>query len=570
MTFLLRLLCFALCLGWVPAWSQPGEPVRNSALSGELLFEILLGELQVLQGDPGAGYALLLDAARKTGDEALYERAVEVALRARAGDAALRAAVAWRQAAPQSRPANLRVLQIQVALQRLKDTGHSLRQELNLAPREERGPLILSIPGLYNRAADKKLAAQVVEEALADWLTDASLGPQAWTAVGQMRRQAGNLDGALQAAQKGHALAPARLEPVWLALELTRNHPPALAWVEPLMPRLDDSALQQGWARALVDLGRLPQAEQVLLTRLQKAPQDPAPWLLLGAIRLDLKNPDGAAQAWQRYLQATEANPTQRQRERDQAHLGLAQISLDAKQDAQAEIWLNRVSGSDNQLRSRALKAAILGRRGQIDEGRKIIASQPVRTQKQQRDRTLSEVQFLRQFKQWQAAYDLLADAVAKLDDEDDDELSYELAMAADKIGKFQEMETLLRELIQRSPSFHHAYNALGYSLADRNEQLQEAKQLITKALEFAPDDAYITDSLGWVEFRLGRLPEAQAILRKAYDTKPDAEIAAHLGEVLWVMGHKDQALAIWREGLKLNADNDTLQETLQRLGVKP
>jgi Flp pilus assembly protein TadD len=186
------------------------------------------------------------------------------------------------------------------------------------------------------------------------------------------------------------------------------------------------------------------------------------------------------------------------------------------------------------------------------------------------RERTLAEVQFLRQFKLWQSAYDTLTEAVQALEDEDDEELSYELAMATEKVGRFEQAEALLRELIERNPRFHHAYNALGYSLAERNERLDEARALIVKALEMAPEDPFITDSLGWVEFRRGRLPEAQAILRRAFETRPDAEIAAHLGEVLWVMGEKEKALQVWRQGLRLADDNDTLNETLQRLGVKP
>ncbi len=573
MTFFPRLLCAALALGLPWAQAQPGQTPRapyHSGLTAELMFEILVGEMQVMQGEAGAGYSLLLDAARKTGHEALYERAVDIALRARAGDAALRAAVAWRQAAPQSRKANLRVLQIQVAMQKLNDSLYSLRQELALASESELDRLILSIPGFYNRAADKPLAAQMVEAALADLKDKPRQGPLVWTVIGQMRLQASDLAGALKAAQTGHDLAPGRSEPLWLALELVPQHEPALKWIEPKMAGVDDAALQQGWARALVGLGRLSQAEQVLLQRLRQQPQDPGPWLLLGAIRLDMKQVEGARQAWERYLQASESSANTKVSERDQALMGLAQISLDLKQDAQAEIWLNRVRGADQQLRARTLRATIAGRKGQIEQGRMIIASQPVRTPKQARDRTLAEVQYLRQFKQWQTAYDVLSAAVGNLEDEGDDELSYEWAMAADKIGKFNEMESILRELIERNPKSHHAYNALGYSLAERNVRLEEAKQLIIKALELAPDDAYITDSLGWVEFRLGRLPEAQAILRKAYETKPDAEIAAHLGEVLWAMGQKDQALDIWRQGLKLNAGNEVLQETIKRLGAKP
>ena len=570
MTLIRCLLCCTLALGLVPALAQTKEaPPPTSNLTGELLFEILLGELQVLQGDPGAGYSLLLDAARKSGEEALYERAVDVALRARAGDASLRAASAWRQSFPQSRKANQRVLQIQVALQKLRDAQSSLRQELHLAPPQDRGALMLSIPGLLSRASDKALAAQITEQALTEWLSDAEVGAQAWTAIGQMRANDQDLTGALQAAQRGADLNPQRAEPVWLAIELARTLPEAMTWASQKLSHIDDPALHQAWARVLVESGRIHDAENAMALRAQKNPQENSAWLMLGAIRQEQKNFKGASEAWQRFLKQTDGQKP-RQREREQALMGLAQIAIEEKNDAQAEQWLLLVGEGDNALRALGLRAAILGRQGRIAEGRQLIATRPVRTAKQERERTLTEVQYLRQFKQWQATYDLLALVVKQPDNEDDDDLSYELAIAAEKVGRVQEMELILRDILARNPRYHHAYNALGYSLAERKVRLDEAKQLIVKALEFAPDDPYITDSLGWVEFRMGRFKEAEAILRRAFESKPDAEIAAHWGEVLWTMGAKDQALEIWRRGIQLGVDNETLQETLKRLGVKP
>jgi tetratricopeptide (TPR) repeat protein len=142
----------------------------------------------------------------------------------------------------------------------------------------------------------------------------------------------------------------------------------------------------------------------------------------------------------------------------------------------------------------------------------------------------------------------------------------YEQAMLAEKLNQLDEMEKLLRQVIAQNPSYYNAYNALGFSLADRNLRLTEAKQLIVKALTFAPDDPFITDSLGWVEFRLGNLTSALSYLQKAYKARADAEIAAHLGEVLWQLKRPEEALKVWREGLELAPTNETLQETLQRL----
>ena len=171
--------------------------------------------------------------------------------------------------------------------------------------------------------------------------------------------------------------------------------------------------------------------------------------------------------------------------------------------------------------------------------------------------------------KRYQEAYDTLTKAIANSNEDDQADLQYDLAMMAEKLERLDEMERILRQVIDAKPEDPQAYNALGYSLADRSQRLPEAKVLIQKAVKLAPEDPFIADSLGWVEFKLGNLAEAQRILEAAYKSKPDAEIAAHLGEVLWKQGLKDRATAMWKEGVKINKNNDTLVETLKRFGVK-
>jgi len=146
----------------------------------------------------------------------------------------------------------------------------------------------------------------------------------------------------------------------------------------------------------------------------------------------------------------------------------------------------------------------------------------------------------------------------------------YDLAMMAERLGKTEEMERLLRQVMAAKPDYYHAYNALGYSLADRNIRLPEARELIVRALTFAPGDPFIADSLAWVEFRSGNAQEALRLLKDAFQTRPDAEIAAHLGEVLWTIGDHDQARAIWKQGTELNPQNETLRETMRRVRGNP
>ena len=291
-----------------------------------------------------------------------------------------------------------------------------------------------------------------------------------------------------------------------------------------------------------------------------------------GALALDDNQHVLAEACFKRYVALIPARPTgSAPRAADQglaqAYLSLAQIAEKRKDMAQAEAWLARIDSPDELLNAQVRRAGMLARQGKVDEARQLIRSLPEKTVAEARLKINAEVQLLREAKLYQAAYDQISGSLNRFPGDPD--LTYDLAMMAEKIGKFDDMERLLRGVIASKPDYQHAYNALGYSLAERNQRLPEARQLIKKALELAPDDPFITDSLGWVEFKSGNLPEALRILQGAYKSRPDAEIAAHLGEVMWVMGRRDQAMTVWREGLALSPDNDTLLDTLKRLRVK-
>jgi Flp pilus assembly protein TadD len=176
----------------------------------------------------------------------------------------------------------------------------------------------------------------------------------------------------------------------------------------------------------------------------------------------------------------------------------------------------------------------------------------------------VAEAQILRDANRHGDAFKLLTQALDKQPEQPD--LLYDLALTAEKLERFDLLETHLRKLIQVKPDHAHAYNALGYSFAERNLRLPEARKLVEKALEISPDDYFIIDSLGWVLYREGDLKGAARELRRAYGGRPDAEIGAHLGEVLWVLGEREEARRIWDESLKTAPDNETLQKTIKRL----
>ncbi len=545
--------------------------VGPTALDANLFYQLLLGELNARGAQPSVGVQLLLNTARKQNDPAIYQRAVEVAFQAHSGDDALQAARAWKQAFPQSREANRYVLQILVALNKLTESAEPLKTDIALSEAKDRSAGLALIPRTYARVSDKKLAAQVVEQALADYLAQPATGPGAWTAVGRLRMAAGDNAGALEAVRRAQALDPRAEAPALLALELME---PKLPQAEALVKRYIEGKplpeLRMGYARGLLDAQRYGEAAEQLKIVTSEKPEYPEAWLVQGTLQVQ-DNQDAAAEAsLKRYIELahTQRSGEERSRGLAQAYLSLSRIAEKRKDFALANAWLDKIENPQDLVSAQHRRASILARQGKMDEARKILHSLPARTPEDARLKMMAEVQLLRDNKQYKPAFDLLAQAVKQ--QPFDADLVYDQAMLAEKMGNLAEMERLLRQVIAAKPDYHHAYNALGYSLAERNLRLPEAKELIQKALTFAPEDPFISDSLAWVEFRMGNKTEALRILDTAYKAKPDADIAAHLGEVLWSLGQRERAQAVWKEGLLMNGENDTLQATLKRLRVKP
>ncbi|MDP3310586.1 MAG: tetratricopeptide repeat protein, partial [Polaromonas sp.] len=382
-----------------------------------------------------------------------------------------------------------------------------LRTELRLAPLPEQAQAIATLPRLFARAADKKLAAGVLEQALAEQLVSPASGAAAWTAVGRMRLAAAELPGALAAAERAQALEPGAEGPAMLALELMD---PKLPGAEPLVrkylegnPRaLPD--IRMAYARNLLDVQRYAEASAQLQVVTREKPDYPEGWLVLGSLQLQDNQLAASQNSLLRYVDLVQQGAQNEQSARglSQAYLSLAQLAEKRKDFAGAESWLAKISNSQELVQAQTRRASLLAKQGKLSEARQLIRQLPERKPEDARIKMMAEITLLRDQKEYKSAYELLSRAVAKFPGET--ELLYDQAMMAEKLGSLGEMERLLRQLLVLKPDYHHAYNALGYSLAERNVRLPEAKQLIQKALEFAPADPFIQDSLGWVEFRMG------------------------------------------------------------------
>ncbi len=562
-----------------PASGPAATPPATSALDASLFYQLLLGELQWTQNDPGAAYSLLLDAAHKTQRPELYRRAVDMALQARSGNAALTAASDWATTLPADADAHRYKLQILLALNRPADIAPPLRKLIQLATPDARQDIIAAIPQLVSRASDKAAALQAARQALAPSLKDPDTATQAnaWHSLGRLQASQPDLSAALASARQALQAVPSFLPAAGLALELMAA---GQTGAETLVRQFLQTAslspntaardtVQLGLARVLTEQRQHAAAQQELDALLSARPGNAEAWLLQGALFQQQRLWPQAQSALTRYLELSQPPEGDHQRRgRVQAMLQLSTIAEQQGDYASAQRWLDQITDAPDPLLVHIHRANLLAKEGRLNEARSLLRQAPVQNQDDRQRLFMTEAHLLRDQGQHEAALQVLAEARQQFPKEPD--LLYEQAMTAEKAGQLGRMEQLLRELMALDPAHHHAFNALGYAWADRNTRLPEAKALIQQALALAPNDPFILDSLGWVEFRLGNLPEALRVLQTAFKLRPDPEIAAHLGEVHWALGQQVSALAIWRESLQLHPQNDTLRETMTRHQVLP
>ena len=549
------------------------DPLPNVDLSSSLLFEIVAAEIAQQRGDAGAAFATMLKAARETRDPRLARRATEIALSARANGQALEAAQLWHELAPHSGEAEQTVAALLVGAARFDDAAPLLTAQIHDAPTpiEE----LARVQRLLARMPDRARSFALLQQLAQPYLADPATAFDAHLVVANGAHAAGDMDRATSEADEAAKLRPdseraamtaaqfrlrgegaegaaARKQSLQLLDRFLNGHPQAR----------DVRAM---YARLLVADGKIDAARHEFEVLLQGDQQQPDTLYALGLLALQADRRAEARSYLQRYVDVAQREGAER--DPDPAYLELARIAVDDGKYDEALHWLDRIEGGEQAFNARLERAQVLARMNRVDDAVKVLTDPPPATDEERVKLALAQGQLLRDAHRYQEWYDLLEHALGA--SPDDSELLYETAMAAERLDRIDTMEVYLRRLMKLHPDYAHAYNALGYSLADRNLRLPEALDLINQALKLAPDDAFIIDSLGWVQYRMGQLAQARDTLQHAYELKPEADVAAHLGEVLWQLGEKDSARRVWREGNRKEGDNETLKATLLRLKVR-
>ena len=523
-------------------------------LSEPTLYEFLIGEIALQRGDLPLAANTYLDLARRTRDPRVARRAVEVANQAKEITLALDAARLWNELEPSVHALQVLAATL-VAAKRVEEAGPVI-EKLFSADGVNRENAFMQLNRLLAGNPDKIANQRVVRNIAAKY----PQLPQAHFAVAQAAAIAGDNDGAITAAREAQKLQPDWELAVLLEAQVLQQRSPAAAakrlgeFVESY-PSAREARLS--YARVLVLEKRLPEARKQFEAVANASPKNPDVVYAVGLLAYQLKDYSAAEEYMKRVLSLGYRDP-------EGVRYVLGQIAEEQKLWPRAIEWYESIDTGDHVMPARMRTANAIAKQGKLDEARAFLKRVAAENPEDVVQLIVAEAQLLRDAQRHAEAFALLSDALGKQPEQPD--LLYDLALTAEKLERFDLLETHLRKLIEVKPDHAHAYNALGYSFADRNTRLPEARKLIEKALELAPEDYFIMDSMGWILYREGDLKGAARELRRAYSGRPDAEIGAHLGEVLWVMGERDEARRVWDEALKAGPENETLLKTIKRL----
>jgi tetratricopeptide (TPR) repeat protein len=532
----------------------PSSTLPFQDLTGQTLYDFLLGEIAAQRGNPALAAQTFRDLARRTRDPRVARRAVEVANFARMPGLALESARIWHETDPASPQALQTVAALLVRARRVDEAEPYLAKLLAIDANSAANGF-MQVGRLLAGNPDRAANLRVVRNLAASYpdLAEAHL------AVSQAAAAANDETLALEQARSAMALRPDwELAAMYEAQLLQRREPgEAAKRLGAFLEKYPDSRdVRLGRARMLVLDKRYPEARAEFESILQRFPKDFDAIYAVGLLAFQVKEYAVADANMKRLLELGYRDP-------NSIRFTLGQIAEEQKDWPRAIEWYKQIQSGEQALPARMRTAGAIAKQGNLGDARAYLREVGAQTEPQRVQLLVAESQLLREANLHGEAFDLLGEELVKTPDQPD--LLYDHALTAEKLERFDILESNLKRLIQLKPDHAHAYNALGYSFADRNLRLSEAKQLIEKALEIAPGDFFIIDSLGWVLYRMGDLKGAARELRRAWEGRPDGEIGAHFGEVLWELGERDEARRIWQESVKTSPDNESLQKTIKR-----
>ncbi len=521
-------------------------------LTDDLLFQFLVSEIAGQRGMLNLAKEGYLDLARKTRDPRVVKRAAEIALYSRDQEAALEISRLWLELEPDSGRALQTLVVMLIAHGQVQEAAPYLEKML---ANGEADDTFMQLPALFAKTRDAQSVLKVVGELAKKYPSM----PEAQYALAHAALQAGHADEALQALKQADKVQPgwepAALLRAQVLAKSSRND--ALAFLKGFAktyPQAQDVRL--AYARMLVSANQFDEAHAQFVQLAGELPESSEIAMATGLLSLQMGKTDEAEKYLSRTLDLG-------QEDGGIVRYYLGQVAEDRKEFDLARNRYLAITSGEYLVASRTRLASMLARQGKTDEARAVLKEVTPSNDVQMVQLVQAEADLLREARDFEAVYVLLDKAVKARPDHVD--LLYDRAMAAEKLNKLDVVEADLRKVIKLKPDYAHAYNALGYTLIEKTNRLGEAADLLDKAISLSPEDAYVLDSLGWLHYRKGNLDKAREFLERAWRIRQDPEIAAHLGEVLWMKGSREEASRLWQSSLQNNPKNEALLEILKK-----
>ena len=522
-------------------------------VSDDAVFQLLVAEFAGQRGRLKLAVEQYLAAAKSLASVEVAERASRIAVFARRYEEAIEAAKIWSSLAPDA----LEARQILAAMHIRTGNADAARTEFEYVlnhPSDDQDTQLRMIVNLLGREQDKQTALTVMEKLL-ETRTD---HVEANVAHALLAIRAEEIETAKFALRRVRELGALDTNLAVAYVSLLQKHkrtPEAVLWLKEHVEDSDDSGMRMVYARLLADAGQYENARQQFKLLAKQDPSNSDVIYALGLLNLQAEQITEAEQQFKRLVKLDVR--------KNDAKFYLGQINESKGNSTQAIAAYRDVNGGQNYFTAQVRIAILLAQDQDLEGARAQLKSIQTQNSEQEKQLLNTEAEILAQDGQYDQAMAIYDAALA---DTYDMELLYTRAMLAEQMGRIDLLERDLRRIIEREPRNSQALNALGYTLADRTERFDEALSLIEQALEISPDDFYILDSMGWVMYRLGRFEEAIGYLNKAREIRDDPEVAAHLGEVLWVMGNKDEARALLQNAIRLTPNDERLLEVIKKL----
>jgi len=532
---------------------NPNLPPKITDANAEFVYKFLLAEIATQRGDFNSAGHLYLDLAKQTHSIPLAERATRVAGSSRNGRVALDSAKVWSSLDPKS-------VQAQQILAELYITSGNLSKAKPIVKKlleqdTYRGEGFLYLNSILAKVENKKNALRFIVDIAEPYPNS----KEAHFAIAHAAYFANN-----KKLTSSELAKVKKIDPKWQTAVLFEGYIIGLEsqekatnfYVSYLKQYPDASEVRLEYAKLLTNQKKYNLAKDEFLKIVNSSLASAEISFTVSLLAIELGDYDLAEKFLMQSLERGYPQP-------EQIYIYLARIEDTRGNYNEALTWLNKINSGSSFIESKILTAELIAKYEGNDQALESLDQYINLTPEAKLELFRAKISILYSDNKETEAYDLMKKEEENF--KNSAEFKYDYAMLAERMGNTVLMEQLLREAIKIKPDYAVAYNALGYSFADRNIKLDEAKINIEIALSLEPRNHYIMDSMGWVQYRLGNIDVALDFLRKAYEIKKDPEISAHLGEVLWHANKIDEAQKIWDESLQQYPDNKILLKTVKK-----